>query len=461
MANIQKRGDTYRIRVSCGYDGTGKQLFQSMTYKPKHGMTERQIKKELERQAVLFEEQCRDGLSREGNTRLSAFLERWFSDYAEKQLKTQSVAGYQTLAKRVNSVLGNLPMNKIKPTHILTFYNKLEGAGIREDGKYIPVPDFAEKMKKKRLTAEKLSELSGVSIDTITSCRTGKTVSKKTADKISAAFGVPSGRLFEPKESGKKLTSNSISHYHRFLSSVFTTAVQWQVIKSNPCARVKPPRVEQKEAAYLDEVQAVHLLECLEGEELKYKVMVNIALYSGVRRGELCGLMWDDIDFNNHLITIERALLYTHGRGTYIDTPKNQSSKRVIKLPPEVFQLLREYKLYYQGERLKAGNRWEDTGFLFVQWNGKPIYPGTFTAWFSEFVKRNDLPHITVHSLRHTNATLLIANGTNLRTVSKRLGHSNMTTTGNIYTHAIKTADEMAAETLSGLLAVKKSKSGS
>ncbi|MGN0452086.1 MAG: tyrosine-type recombinase/integrase, partial [Acutalibacteraceae bacterium] len=108
--------------------------------------------------------------------------------------------------------------------------------------------------------------------------------------------------------------------------------------------------------------------------------------------------------------------------------------------------------------KFKLGDQWQENGKVFTQWNGKPIYPGTVSKWFSAFIKKNNLPPIHLHSLRHTNATLLIASGADLRTVSKRLGHSNMTTTSNIYTHAIKSADERAAELLGDILHPVKSR---
>lgn len=158
------------------------------------------------------------------------------------------------------------------------------------------------------------------------------------------------------------------------------------------------------------------------------------------------------MDFENKLVSIERAILYTADKRIYEDTPKNNSSKRVIKLADEVFILLQEYKVKYNTDRVNAGDRWVDTGYIFTQWNGNPIHPSTITGWFGQFVKSNNLPKVSIHSLRHTNATLMIANGADLRTFSKRLGHSNMSTTGNIYTHAIKTADERAAEVLQDIL---------
>ena len=114
--------------------------------------------------------------------------------------------------------------------------------------------------------------------------------------------------------------------------------------------------------------------------------------------------------------------------------------------------MLKEYRAWQNQERLKVGDQWKDSDRVFTRWNGTPFRPDTLTNWFSDFVKRSGLPPVTVHSLRHTNATLLISSGTNLRTVSARLGHSQTSTTANIYAHAIQSADAAAAEALNDIL---------
>ena len=118
-------------------------------------------------------------------------------------------------------------------------------------------------------------------------------------------------------------------------------------------------------------------------------------------------------------------------------------------------QLLAQHRTEQGIQRFRLGHQWIEHNKLFTQWNGKPIHPDTITSWFNKFIKKYNLPDITVHSLRHTNATLMIANGVDLRTVSKRLGHAQMSTTSDIYTHAIKTADERAADTLGDILNAK------
>ncbi len=224
------------------------------------------------------------------------------------------------------------------------------------------------------------------------------------------------------------------------------------MIFSNPCERVDPPKLERKEAVYLDEEQAARLLELLDNERILHRTIVKLLLYTGMRRGELCGLTWDDIDFDHALITVCCSSLYLLGQGVFEDTTKNETSQRCIKIPLDAVNTLRDFRAWQCQERLKLGDQWQDSGRVFTTWNGAPIRPDTITGWFHKFVEKNGLPPIHIHSLRHTNASLLIASGTNLQTVAKRLGHANVTTTGKIYSHAIKSADEAAAETLQDIL---------
>ena len=117
MATVTKRGDTYKITVSCGYDINGKQIRRNTTWKPASGMTKKQIEKELERQTVLFEERCRTGQYLDGSIRFADFAEKWMNDYADKQLKAKTVAGYKELLKRINPAIGHIKLEQIQPQH--------------------------------------------------------------------------------------------------------------------------------------------------------------------------------------------------------------------------------------------------------------------------------------------------------------------------------------------------------
>ena len=244
-------------------------------------------------------------------------------------------------------------------------------------------------------------------------------------------------------------------HHHRLLSSALTDAVMWGHILNNPCNRVRPPRVKKTEPRFLDEVEAKRLFELLEEERIDFKTAIRVLVLTGCRRGELLGLHWSDVDFEQSLISFKENLLYTPETGIYLDTTKTDSSTRVIKVSQMVINDLRKYKVWQMERQLVMGDRWTDTGFVFTNFEtGKPLNPDSFSKKFIDFIKahQDDLPYVSVHSIRHTNATLMISSHVAITTVAARLGHANTSTTAKIYAHAIKSADEAAAETLEDLL---------
>ena len=233
---------------------------------------------------------------------------------------------------------------------------------------------------------------------------------------------------------------------------MLTTAVQWQIIFSNPCDRVKPPKVGKPEPKYLDEEQAKNLIDCLQNEGVQFRVMIELLMFTGLRRGELLGLEWSDIDFDNKIINVRRNSLYLPEMGVFEDETKTAGSQRAFKISDAVIDLLKEQRTWQATKRLKLGDKWINSNRLFTAWNGEPLNPSTLTSKFRRFKQKNNIEGISIHGLRHTNATLQIAAGTPLTTVAHRLGHTNASTTTKIYAHAIKSADEAAAEAISDIL---------
>ncbi|MDR1159035.1 MAG: site-specific integrase [Syntrophomonadaceae bacterium] len=243
-----------------------------------------------------------------------------------------------------------------------------------------------------------------------------------------------------------KLSPATVRIYHRLISSILGKAVKWGYIPFNPAAKATLPKLENKEAVYLDETDAKRLLELLRNEPIKWRTMVTFDLLSGLRRGELLGLRWVDIDFQTQTIQLDQASYYISGHGIITDTPKNKTSKRPLKLSRSAFILLNEYKQWQDEQKNLCAEYWKDKdNRVFTGNEGAPIHPDSLTKWFSKFVKRLGLPPVHIHSLRHTYASLMIADGTPLVIVSKRLGHAQVSTTANIYAHVIQSADEKAA----------------
>ncbi len=244
------------------------------------------------------------------------------------------------------------------------------------------------------------------------------------------------------------ISGKSKLNLHRILSSMLNDAVQWQIMASNPTTKVAPPKTNKTVAESYDEEWTAKLLECLAQEEFKWQVITCIAIYTGMRRGEIMGLEWKDIDFNNSFITIVRSSQYIPGVGLITKEPKTESSKRRLTVSDFLIDTLKKYKEYQSEEKEKCGDKWIENDRLFTAWNGEPMHPDSVCNWFTKFIKKYLLPKISFKSLRHTNATILINKGINIRAVSARLGHANTSTTLNIYTHALQSVDRAAANVL-------------
>ena len=452
MATIQKRGDTYRIRVSAGYDSAGKQIMKSMTWKPVPGMTEKQVEKELSRQAVLFENTVKSGQYMDGNVRFSEYAEMWLQN---AQLAPATRSQYEDLLRRINAAIGHIRIEKLQPHHLEAFYKNLLEKGIKERGGYAVSSVLADVLKEKKISRIRVGELSGVSAATVGAAAMGKHISIDSAKKIAAALEKKPEALFTLHTETTGLSDKSVLHHHRLISSILGKAKRDRVVSCNVAAEyTAAPKVRKKEPPHLDDIQAQKMvIQLLNEEDIRIRTALMLLLYSGLRRGELCGLSWPDIDEKGQLIHVMRASQYQEGVGIVEVPTKNDDSIRAVKLPPFMFELLHEYKKWWTVQRLANGDRWRgEKQRLFIQDDGLPINPDTINLWLDRFLAKHDFPRITPHGLRHTFATLQIAAGVDLKTLQARGGWAQPDTPMKIYAHAIKSAAEAATEALDSIL---------
>jgi len=214
---------------------------------------------------------------------------------------------------------------------------------------------------------------------------------------------------------------------------------------------VKPPKVTRNVVPFYDDEQVFTLIEHLDSldeSQFKYRVLTMLALFTGMRRGELMGLEWKDLDYENKTIIIRRSSQYLPGQGTFTKEPKNELSNRTVTIPVSIVELLKDYQLHQEKQSQQLANLWKFSDRLFTTWDGEPMRPDTVSSWFGKFLKKHDLPHVTFHGLRHTNVSLLIADGVDIRTIASRVGHSTPTTTLNLYSHILRKSEQMAADRL-------------
>ena len=436
MASITERKNkegkitSYLIAVTLGRDDSGNKIRETTSYKPK-AKTPAKARKEVEQYAVEFEKAVRDGSAFTAGDRItfSQFVKDWDNNsLTQKVLSgtlTQSVKeGYiSALNCHVVPYIGHMKLNKIKATHIDKIVTRLLDEG------------------------------------------------KKPAT-IRNVFGC--------------------------IRSCFNYAVRKDIVRENPCQRCEPLPVVRRdgklhtftedqvhrfltEALYLDyefqikghvrsysekgSGEAFQVKDYTEHRSvsLQFRTYFTIAVFSGFRRGEMIGLNWEDIDFENQTIIIRKAVSMSED-GQYIKNPKTAAGKRAVKLPKACFDLLNEWKIEQKRICMELGTAWEGyrgkdfhNNPVFIQADsGKRMYLTTPTAKFKKILTQynktvpeaQQLPIIRLHDLRHTNASHLVASGVDFETIARRLGHSKPSFTLDVYGHALPENDERASAKL-------------
>lgn len=175
---------------------------------------------------------------------------------------------------------------------------------------------------------------------------------------------------------------------------------------------------------------------------------------TGMRRGELCGLNWDDIDLEAAKISIKRSYSESPRHGIILKEPKTAKSKRTFAIPELLVKSLSEYKEWYEQQKELWGDRWIDSGSVFIQRDGKRVHPANIKMWVTKTCRLAGIRHFSVHSLRHTNISLQIMAGVPIVTVAGRAGHSRTSTTTDTYAYYVQSSDKSAAQTLNSIFSI-------
>lgn len=464
MANIRKidgkTGVSYKITVTHGRDTEGKQVRHYMTWTPAQGMTDRQIEKAVQKAAFEFEQQIEQGVIADRRQTFAQYADYVIDLKAKNGAKPSTIDRYRSMLPRINAAIGHLKLGEIRPQHLNMFYSNLTEEGVRDSRiKAVAKKDIGELIAKTKLNKTQFAERAGTAASNVRAAIKGDTVSKDVADAISAALGNKTESLFRIERDTTPLSVKTVIEHHRLISAIFTQAEKELLVPYNPARRATPPKLERKEAECFQPDEVLQILECLENEPIKWRTLTHLLIVTGCRRGELVGLRWKSIDWDNSQIKIERALLYSPEKGIYESTTKTGET-RYIKLPAETMQLLKRYRAWHTELRFRNGDQWVSTEYVFTRDNGDLLHPDSVTQWLSGFSKKYDLPPIHPHKFRHTMASMLINDGTDIVTVSKRLGHAKVSTTTDIYSHIIKEADAKAADSIADSILRKAEKSG-
>lgn len=403
---VSKKGVvSYLIRVSLGYK-CGQQIVKSMTYKPDEGMTQKQINKELNRQAVLFEEKAKQD------------YEKQLKHEAEQQEQAENETAYAIKHKTFKELAD-------------------EWLALQEDSKNLKPSSLLRMKDCKERTYSAIGDI---------------LVSKLTYKKVQA-FITSLGKVGVNKKTGKGLSEKTQKHYLTFISDVMLYAKKCGYIDNNPCKDITFTKSQHKEKDIYSLDEAKKLLALInEKAPTDYKLFFNLLSYSGMRRGEALGLEYKDIDFTESVLTIKRTSNYRSGCGVYTDTPKTESSYRSLYMHPIIVELIKQLQAEQQEQSTKCGDLWHDTDRLFITWCGQPMHPNTPYTWLQRFCERENVSFKGLHSFRHFVATQALASGVDVKSVSAMLGHSQTSTTLNIYAHATQQTNKKALTSVANLL---------
>ncbi len=460
MATIEKytgkEGLTYRITVSAGFDSQGKRIRHRMNYKPTPGMTPKQIERAVQKAAADFERSIEQGFTLDNRQTFAEYAEYVLSLKQRTGAKTRTLDRYHDLLVRINQAIGHIKLADLRPQHLNSFYANLAEPGIRiGGGSAVARIDMVAWLKKNKLSRGKLAELVGISAATVGVAVKGESINEEKALAIAKAMGKKVDEVFRVKKNMEPLADKTILEYHRLISTILAQAEKEMLVPYNAAAKATPPRAKKKDPNYFQPETVAAILEALESEPLKWRLITHLLIVTGCRRGEIMGLKWEKVDFENSRVKIDRALVSSKSKGVFEESTKT-SDIRYLSLPTETMELLRQHKREQLRLQLLNGDRWIHTGYVFTQDNGDRMNPDSITGWLKDFSTRHNLPHINPHAFRHTVASVLLANGTDIVTVSKQLGHSSITTTENFYSHIIEENKAKAADCIADVLIRKK-----
>lgn len=463
MANIQERRDksgkliSYSIRVHRGRGSDGKQLKPwTATFDVQPTWTEKSARKKAEAFAATFEKECKSGTASDTRQRFEEYCEYVIELKEQRGAKHSTIVRYKELTGRIYPQIGHIKLKDLRVDHLNSLYTALSKTGIKKATERATAKiDFRAMLKEKKLSIEKLAKLSGLAPSTVGAVVHGKTVNKKTAQAVASAVGIKYETAFLEELTDSTLSPKTVLEHHRLISTVLEQAVKEGLIPFNPAHRADPPKVDKKEVNYFQPEQIAAIRDALEEEPLKWKTLIHLFLITGARRGEVLGLKWSAVDFERNRLHICNSVLYSVDRGVYEDTPKTDTSNRYITIPAETMALLRSWKAQQAADRLRLGQYYVNRDFVFAQDNGAPMNPDGVTSWLSDFSARHGLPHINPHAFRHTMASMLYFNGADSVSISKRLGHAQVSTTANIYAHVIEEADQKNADILADVFLKK------
>lgn len=231
----------------------------------------------------------------------------------------------------------------------------------------------------------------------------------------------------------EKVSPNTVLKYHQHIHSALKYAVRLDLVNFNVAERVELPKKVKRNYVYYNSDELNQLLKVAKGTPIES--VVTLAVFYGLRRQEALGLKYSAVDFDNNIIYINHTVVLVGSKANYVDDTKTSSSNRALPLIPEVKKYLLELKQKQEKDKLIFGNCYKDLDYICRRENGDLLDPNYISHYFKRMLEQNNLRHIRFHDLRHSSGSLLKSAGCDLKDIQEWLGHSNISTTADIYTH--------------------------
>ena len=408
MGTIEKRGKNswrvgFQVETVTGWQWVRETLHMDPN------LTERQQRRQAEKALARLEREVETGertVGREYTVR--SWSEVWMEQHVKPNCTPVTYGDYRFLLdSRILPLLGDVPLTRLTPMKLTEWLNQ-----VRESPR----------------------------------------MNTRKADEDLSRHRAPSQKLATAASRKKPLSPKTVLHYYTCMESMLSVAVQLEVLDRNPMERVQRPKVKRPKIKVLSEERAVELLRALADEpNMCYRAAVLLALLCGLRLGEVGELKLSDVDWENGTIDISRALKYAPQAGNFSGDPKTESSERNIALPMGMMVVLHETREYQEECRRMVPHLWQGEGWIVHGWDGRQLHHDTPSKWFRKFADAHGFQGVRFHDLRHTHASILLANNMDIVAVANRMGHSDASTTLRIYAHAFARRDYEAARTLDRL----------
>jgi integrase len=232
------------------------------------------------------------------------------------------------------------------------------------------------------------------------------------------------------------LSANTIHQTHRILSRALKVAVQRKKLLSNPAGgdSMDAPPAQEIEVVPMTRAEVERVRTTAEGRWNAARW--NVALALGLRQGEALGLRWEDVDLEAGELSVRQTLMRLKGKGIVFGTPKSKMSRRTVSIPPSLLRALKAHRKAQRAKRLELGSHWTDSGLVFTLEDGRPLDPSVDAGRWRQLLKDAGVRHYRLHDARHSAATIMVANGVDIRVAMKILGHSQLSVTMK-YQHVV------------------------